>query len=54
MVRQIEMLNRELQHHRFGSDRETFRFASEWIPEYRDYARFFEAAEFHDDSVELP
>ena len=40
--RQIEQLNKELQHHRFGADRETFRFASEWIPEYRDYARFFE------------
>lgn len=40
--RQIEVLNRELQHHRFGADRETFRFASEWVPEYRDYARFFE------------
>ncbi|MEJ2618739.1 MAG: SbcC/MukB-like Walker B domain-containing protein [Candidatus Thiodiazotropha sp.] len=40
--RQIELLNRELQHHRFGADRETFRFDSSWIPEYRDYARFFE------------
>lgn len=40
--RQIELLNRELQHHRFGADRETFRFASEWVSEYRDYARFFE------------
>lgn len=40
--RQIELLNRELQHHRFGADRETFRFDSEWVPEYRDYARFFE------------
>ncbi len=40
--RQIELLNRELQHHRFGADRETFRFDSVWIPEYRDYARFFE------------
>ncbi len=40
--RQIDLLNRELQNHRFGADRETFRFASEWIPEYRDYARFFE------------
>ena len=39
---QIEALNRELQHHHFGADRETFRFSSEWIPEYRDYARFFE------------
>jgi energy-coupling factor transporter ATP-binding protein EcfA2 len=40
--RQIDLLNKELQHHRFGSDRETFRFDSEWVPEYRDYARFFE------------
>ncbi|WP_321527718.1 SbcC/MukB-like Walker B domain-containing protein [Sedimenticola selenatireducens] len=40
--RQIEQLNRELQHHRFGADRETFRFDSDWIPEYRDYARFFQ------------
>lgn len=40
--RQIDLLNRELQHRRFGADRETFRFASEWVPEYRDYARFFE------------
>ncbi len=40
--RQINLLNKELQHHRFGADRETFRFASEWVPEYRDYARFFE------------
>ncbi|MFA5530580.1 MAG: SbcC/MukB-like Walker B domain-containing protein, partial [Thiohalomonadaceae bacterium] len=40
--RQVDLLNRELQHHRFGADRETFRFASEWIPEYRDYWRFFE------------
>lgn len=40
--RQITQLNKELQHHRFGADRETFRFDSDWIPEYRDYARFFE------------
>jgi len=40
--RQIEQLNKELQHHRFGADREMFRFASDWIPEYRDYSRFFE------------
>lgn len=39
---QIERLNKELQHHRFGADRETFRFASDWVPEYRDYFRFFE------------
>jgi uncharacterized protein YPO0396 len=40
--RQIDQLNKELQHHRFGADRETFRFDSDWIPEFRDYARFFE------------
>jgi len=40
--RQIKLLNKELQHHHFGADRETFRFDSEWIPEYRDYANFFD------------
>jgi len=40
--RQIDLLNKELQHHQFGDDRESFRFDSDWIPEYRDYARFFE------------
>ncbi len=45
--RQIDLLNRELQHHRFGADRETFRFDSAWIPEYRDYARFFEEVVKH-------
>ncbi len=40
--KQIESLNRELEHHRFGADRETFRFDSDWIPEFRDYAKFFD------------
>ncbi len=40
--RQIDELNKELQHHHFGSDQESFRFDYEWVPEYRDYARFFE------------
>ena len=40
--RQLELLNRELVNHRFGSDREQFRFAQDWVPEYREYARFFE------------
>jgi energy-coupling factor transporter ATP-binding protein EcfA2 len=40
--RQLEQLNRELENHRFGSDRERFRFAQDWVPEYREYARFFE------------
>jgi uncharacterized protein YPO0396 len=40
--RQLDLLNKELVSHRFGSDREGFRFAQEWVPEYREYARFFE------------
>ncbi|HET8706255.1 MAG TPA: SbcC/MukB-like Walker B domain-containing protein, partial [Pseudomonadales bacterium] len=49
--RQIELLNKELQHHRFGADRETFRFAWEEIPEYRDYLKFFrEAVDLGDDA----
>ncbi len=40
--RQLELLNKELVNHRFGSDREAFRFAQDWVPEYREYARFFE------------
>ncbi|MDH5425798.1 MAG: hypothetical protein OEY29_12460 [Gammaproteobacteria bacterium] len=40
--RQIELLNKELAHHKFGADQESFRFDSEWMPEYREYARFFD------------
>lgn len=40
--RHLDLLNKELEGHRFGSDREHFRFAAEWVAEYRDYARFFE------------
>ena len=40
--RQLEQLNNELVNHRFGSDRESFRFAQDWVPEYREYARFFQ------------
>ena len=40
--RQLDLLNKELVSHRFGSDREQFRFAQDWVPEYREYARFFE------------
>ena len=40
--RQLDQLNKELMNHRFGSDREQFRFDQAWVPEYRDYARFFE------------
>lgn len=38
--RQLELLNRELTQHRFGSDRERFRFAHEWVAEFREYAGF--------------
>lgn len=34
-------LNQELEHHRFGADRERFYFGTDWVPEYRDYWRFF-------------
>jgi len=40
--RQIELLNKELQNHKFGTDQESFRFDSKWKTEYREYARFFE------------
>lgn len=40
--RQIEMLNHELKFHKFGDDRETFRFDFEWLPEYKEYSKFFE------------
>lgn len=40
--RQLDLLNKELVNHRFGSDRERFHFAQDWVPEYREYARFFE------------
>jgi len=40
--RQLEALNKELVNHRFGSDREQFRFAAEWVPEFKEYWRFLE------------
>lgn len=39
--RVLEDLNSELQHHRFGADRERFYFGWEWVPEYKEYWRFF-------------
>lgn len=38
----LDDLNRELEHHRFGADRERFRFDWEWLPEYKEYWTFFE------------
>lgn len=40
--RQLELLNKELVNHRFGSDREQFKFDAEWVPEFREYWKFFE------------
>ncbi|MGQ9427188.1 ATP-binding protein [Gilvimarinus sp. F26214L] len=37
----LDDLNRELEHHRFGADRERFYFGYDWVPEYKDYWRFF-------------
>lgn len=37
----LDDLNQELEHHRFGADRERFYFGYEWVPEFRDYWRFF-------------
>lgn len=39
----LEDLNKELEHHRFGADRESFRFDWEWVPEYKEYWQFFKA-----------
>ncbi len=37
----LDDLNGELEHHRFGTDQERFRFAYTWVPEFREYERFF-------------
>lgn len=37
----LDDLNRELEHHRFGTDKERFKFAYSWVPEFREYQRFF-------------
>jgi len=39
--RVLDELNKELEHHRFGADRERFYFAYDWVPEFREYQRFF-------------
>jgi len=38
----LEDLNKELAHHQFGADRETYWFDWEWVPEYREYWQFFD------------
>ncbi|WGL17314.1 SbcC/MukB-like Walker B domain-containing protein [Microbulbifer bruguierae] len=46
--RVLDDLNQELEHHRFGADRERFRFDYSWVPEFREYWGFFKAV------IELP
>lgn len=39
--RSLKNLNKELEHHRFGADRETFAFEWQWLPEFKEYWDFF-------------
>ncbi|WP_439134917.1 ATP-binding protein [Pseudomaricurvus sp.] len=39
----LSSLNDELQHHRFGADRESFEFGWDWLPEFKEYWQFFKA-----------
>lgn len=39
----LDDLNKELEHHRFGTDRERFYFEFAWVPEYQEYWQFFKA-----------
>lgn len=39
--RTLEQLNSELKSHRFGADREGFQFEWGWVPEYKEYWKFF-------------
>lgn len=39
----LTSLNDELQHHRFGADRESFEFGWDWLPEFKEYWQFFKA-----------
>lgn len=41
--RTLQQLNDELQHHRFGADRERFYFDWKWVPEFKEYWQFFKA-----------
>jgi energy-coupling factor transporter ATP-binding protein EcfA2 len=39
--RMLDELNNELEHHRFGADKERFYFETSWVPEFYDYYKFF-------------
>jgi len=38
----LKDLNKELEHHRFGADREKYWFGYEWVPEFKEYWHFFD------------
>lgn len=38
----LEQLNDELQHYRFGADKERFEFGWSWVPEFKEYWQFLE------------
>ena len=40
--RVLEDLNKELEHHRFGADKEGYWFDWQWVPEYKEYWQFFD------------
>lgn len=37
----LDELNLELEHHRFGADKERFYFDYDWVPEFYEYWQFF-------------
>ncbi|MDN3649918.1 SbcC/MukB-like Walker B domain-containing protein [Reinekea marina] len=40
--RVLQNLNKELEHHRFGADREKYWFDYQWVPEFKEYWHFFD------------
>ncbi len=46
--RTLKELNSELSSHQFGTDRESYHFDTKWIPEFKEYHRFFK------DVIALP
>lgn len=37
----LDELNKELEHHQFGADKEKFYFSYNWLPEFKEYWVFF-------------
>ena len=46
--RLLDDLNKELENHVFGTDKECFSFDYKWVPEFHDYYRFFK------EIIEIP